>query len=65
MSDKVVQENKAFEKQWLGVGQVKTKEDMTQNPSKKDLPTWNDFTQNTTFHGIRYIFDKDAIRFRR
>ena len=36
------------------------------NPhSNRDLPTWNDFTQNTTLHGIRYIFDKDGIRFRR
>ena len=68
VSDKGTQENKAYEKQWLGAGFVRTKEEMTdnsQNRAKSELPTWDDFTQNTTFHGIRYIFDKDAIRFRR
>ena len=29
--------------------------------------TWNEFTQNTTFHGIRYIFDRSpsASKWRR
>ena len=68
VSDKGTQVNKACEKQWLGAGLVQVKEEMVENninPGKGDLPTWNNFTQNTTFHGIRYIFDKDAIRFRR
>ena len=58
MSDKGVQENKVYEKQWIGTALVETKGEMTentQNQSQRDLPTWNDFTQNTTFHGIRYV----------
>ena len=30
-----------------------------------DIPTWNDFTQTTTFHGVRYIFDRTPFRMRR
>ena len=30
-----------------------------------EVPTWDEFTQNTTFHGIRYIFDPSAYRMRR
>ena len=27
--------------------------------------TWDDFTQNTTIHGIKYIFEKSHFKFRR
>ena len=27
--------------------------------------SWRDFTEKTTFHGVRYIFDKRGLRFRR
>ena len=30
-----------------------------------DLQNWSDFTQITTFHGIRYIFDKGGFSFRK
>ena len=30
-----------------------------------ELLTWDEFTQNTTFHGIRYIFDKTQLKIRR
>ena len=36
--------------------------------STKDLdeiPTWDEFTQTTTFHGVRYIFDKTPFKIRR
>ena len=29
------------------------------------LPTWDEFTQKTTFHGVRYIFDKTRFKIRR
>ena len=35
-----------------------------QNESE-DIPTWDVFTRTTTFHGIRYIFDKTPFRLRR
>ena len=31
----------------------------------EDVPTWDEFTQTTTFHGVRYIFDKTPCRIRR
>ena len=31
----------------------------------KNAPTWDEFTQNTTFHGIRYVFDRTQYKFRR
>ena len=31
----------------------------------ENVPTWDVFTRTTTFHGIRYIFDKTAFRLRR
>ena len=30
-----------------------------------DVPTWDEFTQNTTFHGIRYVFDRTPFKCRR
>ena len=29
------------------------------------VPTWDEFTQTTTFHGVRYIFDKSPNKLRR
>ena len=26
---------------------------------------WNEFTQNTTFHGVKYIFEESPFRLRR
>ena len=28
-------------------------------------PSWDEFTQTTTFHGVRYIFDKSPNKLRR
>ena len=36
--------------------------DLTQNESP---PSWNDFTQSTTFHGVRYIFQRNHFKVRR
>ena len=27
--------------------------------------TWDTFTQNTTFHGVKYVFNRSQYRFRR
>ena len=32
---------------------------------KDEFPTWDEFTQKTTFHGVRYIFDKTRFKIRR
>ena len=29
------------------------------------VQTWDDFTQNTTIHGVKYIFDKGHFKLRR
>ena len=29
------------------------------------IPSWDEFTQTTTFHGVRYIFDKSPNKLRR
>ena len=29
------------------------------------VQTWDEFTQNTTIHGVKYIFDKDHFKLRR
>ena len=29
------------------------------------VPSWDEFTQTTTFHGVRYIFDKSPNKLRR
>ena len=29
------------------------------------IVTWDDFTQSTTFHGVRYIFQRNHFRLRR
>ena len=31
----------------------------------EEIPTWDEFSQKTTFHGVRYIFDKTPFRTRR
>ena len=30
-----------------------------------DIPTWDAFTNTTTFHGVRYIFSKSSCKLRR
>ena len=30
-----------------------------------EIPTWDEFTQTTTFHAVRYIFDKTPFKIRR
>ena len=30
-----------------------------------DIPTWDAFTNTTTFHGVRYIFSKSSSKLRR
>ena len=36
-----------------------------QSESFEAVPTWSEFTQNTTFHGVRYIFESGSYRHRR
>ena len=33
-------------------------------PLAEDLITWSEFTENTTFHGIKYVF-QPSFKFRR
>ena len=33
--------------------------------TREGLPTWSDFTKNTTFHGVKYIFDRRPYKLRR
>ena len=35
--------------------------------AKKEVESksWGEFTKNTTFHGVKYIFEKSPHRFRR
>ena len=40
----------------------KSSGEMEQN---NEIQTWDDFTQNTTIHGIKYIFEKSRFKFRR
>ena len=49
------------------VGQGKKQEQPPgyNNKDSEDVPTWDEFTQTTTFHGVRYIFDKTPFRIRR
>ena len=32
---------------------------------RNKIQTWDDFTQNTTIHGVKYIFDKGHFKLRR
>ena len=32
---------------------------------KLDVPSWGEFTQTTTFHGVKYIFNKTPSKLRR
>ena len=32
---------------------------------KNNVKTWHDFTQNTTIHGVKFIFDKSHFKLRR
>ena len=34
------------------------------NGEEEEIPSWTEFTENTTFHGIKYIF-QSGFRFRR
>ena len=36
-----------------------------EKPDPEEVISWNEFAQNTTFHGIKYIFDKKPIGIRR
>ena len=33
--------------------------------SSGDLLSWDEFTQSTTFHGVRYIFQRNHFKIRR
>ena len=37
-----------------------SKEDNEKPPDENEAPSWREFTQNTTFHGIKYIFGETA-----
>ena len=37
--------------------------EVTSEGQEVNVPTWTEFTQNTTFHGVKYIFgDSQKIR---
>ena len=38
---------------------------MASQGQRNNGQTWDDFTQNTTIHGVKYIFDKSNFKFRR
>ena len=44
-------------------GQKKGECHKKKNPD--DIPSWDDFMRTTTFHGVRYIFDKTPFKIRR
>ena len=46
-----------------GKGQCQEGRSSTKYPD--EIPTWDEFTQTTTFHGVRYIFDKTPFKIRR
>ncbi len=35
-------------------------QDLAEKAKQDDIPKWDEFTQNTTFHGIKYIFDSEG-----
>ena len=37
----------------------------SKNTDLDDMPTWDEFSQKTTFHGVRYIFDRTQFKIRR
>ena len=41
------------------------KQDQAQKLDPDGVPSWDEFTQTTTFHGVRYIFDKSPNKLRR
>ena len=41
----------------IGDAEKQAAERDVKDVSSKTVPTWREFTQNTTFHGIRYVFD--------
>ena len=43
---------------------VAKSEEQENNENEKDAVTWDDFIENTTIHGVRYIFDR-GLRIRR
>ena len=45
-------------------GKIKGGSDEDQKDAVKVID-WNEFTQNTTFHGVKYIFEDTPIKLRR
>ena len=41
------------------------KQSQSLKPDPDGAPSWDEFTQTTTFHGVRYIFDKSPNKLRR
>ena len=37
----------------------------TDSQTEEGVRTWNEFTQNTTFHGVKYIFERNQHKIRR
>ena len=66
-----------FETGFIGGKQPPAEERIFEHPREKttqnsqeagqnnNMQTWYDFTQNTTIHGVKYIFDKSHIKVRR
>ena len=38
---------------------------MTMKDDKNDITTWDQFTENTSFHGVRYTFNKTFFKLQR
>ena len=47
----------------IQIPEEKTTEDS--RDQRNDVQTWEGFTQNTTIHGVKYIFDKSHFKLRR
>ena len=41
-------------------GRVEAWQDVEKKDEEKRKSHWNEFTQNTTLHGLKYIFDHDS-----
>ena len=69
-SDNKLNDRKVPIRVWYDASTAKQPEEIGQRSAgQKDdletLPTWSEFTQKTTFHGVRYIFDGTPFKIRR
>ena len=63
--DKEQEDFSRSEHQGQEQGQIKGQSSTGKEDVRIDIPTWEEFIQTTTFHGIKYIFGRSPHRFRR